>query len=126
MQWLKTADERRDPLRLPDDRTRGGLVGRHQYRDLDQARRRSITSSTAGKWWSSGVGDPRCKIAIVMGKTDPKPACVTSSEVADPGAARTRKGIKVENYAVRCSATTMRRTSATPRWLLDNVRVLRQ
>ena len=22
------------------------------------------------KWWSSGVGDPRCKIAIVMGKTD--------------------------------------------------------
>src|ERR1700754_434945 len=23
------------------------------------------------KWWSSGVGDPRCRIAIVMGKTDP-------------------------------------------------------
>lgn len=22
------------------------------------------------KWWSSGVGDPRCKVAIVMGKTD--------------------------------------------------------
>ncbi len=22
------------------------------------------------KWWSSGLGDPRCKIAIVMGKTD--------------------------------------------------------
>ena len=22
------------------------------------------------KWWSSGAGDPRCKIAIVMGKTD--------------------------------------------------------
>jgi acyl-CoA dehydrogenase len=22
------------------------------------------------KWWSSGVGDPRCQIAIVMGKTD--------------------------------------------------------
>lgn len=26
------------------------------------------------KWWSSGIGDPRCKIAIVMGKTDPKAA----------------------------------------------------
>ncbi len=26
------------------------------------------------KWWSSGVGDPRCKIAIVMGKTDPTAA----------------------------------------------------
>jgi acyl-CoA dehydrogenase len=38
------------------------------------------------KWWSSGVGDPRCKVAIVMGKTDPtrqKP----SAAVADPRAA---------------------------------------
>jgi len=24
------------------------------------------------KWWSSGVGDPRCAIFIVMGKTDPE------------------------------------------------------
>ncbi len=24
------------------------------------------------KWWSSGAGDPRCKVAIVMGKTDPE------------------------------------------------------
>ncbi|OMF60852.1 acyl-CoA dehydrogenase [Paenibacillus sp. FSL R5-0490] len=23
------------------------------------------------KWWSSGAGDPRCRIAIVMGKSDP-------------------------------------------------------
>jgi alkylation response protein AidB-like acyl-CoA dehydrogenase len=23
------------------------------------------------KWWSSGVGDPRCKVMIVMGKTNP-------------------------------------------------------
>ena len=23
------------------------------------------------KWWTSGMGDPRCKIMIVMGKTDP-------------------------------------------------------
>ena len=26
------------------------------------------------KWWSSGAGDPRCKILIVMGKTDPSAA----------------------------------------------------
>ncbi|MGB3866630.1 MAG: acyl-CoA dehydrogenase family protein [Xanthobacteraceae bacterium] len=26
------------------------------------------------KWWSSGAGDPRCKIGILMGKTDPKAA----------------------------------------------------
>lgn len=24
------------------------------------------------KWWSSGAGDPRCKISIVMGKNDPE------------------------------------------------------
>jgi acyl-CoA dehydrogenase len=26
------------------------------------------------KWWTSGAGDPRCKIYIVMGKTDPEAA----------------------------------------------------
>ncbi|WP_281658582.1 acyl-CoA dehydrogenase [Halobacillus sp. Cin3] len=26
------------------------------------------------KWWSSGAGDPRCKISIVMGKNDPDAA----------------------------------------------------
>jgi acyl-CoA dehydrogenase len=26
------------------------------------------------KWWSSGAGDPRCKIFVVMGKTDPEAA----------------------------------------------------
>src|SRR4051812_21370885 len=26
------------------------------------------------KWWTSGAGDPRCKIAIFMGKTDPTAA----------------------------------------------------
>lgn len=26
------------------------------------------------KWWSTGAGDPRCKIAIFMGKTDPAAA----------------------------------------------------
>eukprot|EP01087_Luapelamoeba_hula_P019722 TRINITY_DN6580_c0_g1_i1.p1 TRINITY_DN6580_c0_g1~~TRINITY_DN6580_c0_g1_i1.p1 ORF type:complete len:431 (-),score=53.52 TRINITY_DN6580_c0_g1_i1:58-1350(-) len=26
------------------------------------------------KWWTSGAGDPRCKLMILMGKTDPKAA----------------------------------------------------
>jgi acyl-CoA dehydrogenase len=37
------------------------------------------------KWWSSGVGDPRCKIAIVMGKTDPSaPKHLQQSQILVP------------------------------------------
>src|SRR5690349_20048057 len=28
----------------------------------------------ARKWWTSGAGDPRCKVLIFMGKTDPAAA----------------------------------------------------
>ncbi|HXZ14335.1 MAG TPA: acyl-CoA dehydrogenase family protein [Candidatus Sulfotelmatobacter sp.] len=37
------------------------------------------------KWWTSGAGDPRCKIAIFMGKTDPSaPAHKQQSMVLVP------------------------------------------
>jgi acyl-CoA dehydrogenase len=37
------------------------------------------------KWWSSGVGDPRCKIYIVMGKTDPSaPRHAQQSQILVP------------------------------------------
>lgn len=37
------------------------------------------------KWWSSGAGDPRCKLAIVMGKTDPgKPRHLQQSQILVP------------------------------------------
>ena len=39
------------------------------------------------KWWSSGAGDPRCKVAILMGKTDPERREAPAA-VDDPGAAR--------------------------------------
>ena len=42
------------------------------------------------KWWSSGVGDPRCKIMIVMGKTDPDDGSPQPA-VADSGADATRR-----------------------------------
>jgi acyl-CoA dehydrogenase len=46
------------------------------------------------KWWSSGAGDPRCKIYIVMGKTDPDNASRHSQQsmVLVPS---TTPGIKV-------------------------------
>ncbi len=46
------------------------------------------------KWWSSGAGDPRCKVAIVMGKTNPdNPRHQQQSMVLVPLDA---KGITVE------------------------------
>ena len=46
------------------------------------------------KWWSSGAGDPRCKIYIVMGKTDPDNASRHSQQSMVLVPAET-KGIKV-------------------------------
>jgi alkylation response protein AidB-like acyl-CoA dehydrogenase len=46
------------------------------------------------KWWSSGMGDPRCRIAIVMGKTDPTaPKHKQQSQILVPTDA---KGFRVE------------------------------
>ena len=64
------------------------------------------------KWWSSGVGDPRCKIAIVMARpTLKRPA--TSSRPR----CWCRWTLRACRWSgcCRCSATTTRPT-ATPRW----------
>ena len=45
------------------------------------------------KWWSSGMGDPRCKVLILMGKTDPKaPPYQQQSMIVVP---RDAPGIKI-------------------------------
>ena len=46
------------------------------------------------KWWASGAGDPRCKIVIFMGKTDPSaPLHKQQSMILVPMDAR---GVKIE------------------------------
>jgi acyl-CoA dehydrogenase len=49
------------------------------------------------KWWSSGAGDPRCKIYIVMGKTDPDNASRHSQQSMVLVPAGT-PGVKVLRY----------------------------
>jgi acyl-CoA dehydrogenase len=44
------------------------------------------------KWWTSGAGDPRCKVYIFMGKTDPRRRALAA--VDDPGAGDA-PGVKV-------------------------------
>jgi acyl-CoA dehydrogenase len=46
------------------------------------------------KWWSSGAGDPRCKVAILMGKTNPdNPKHSQQSQILVPLDA---KGVTIE------------------------------
>ena len=48
----------------------------HRRRDQHPCRSRCAQEYVVSgrKWWSSGAGDPRCKLAIVMGKSDPQAA----------------------------------------------------
>ena len=64
------------------------------------------------KWWSSGAGDPRCKVFIFMGKTDPSGRRTTAA-VDDRRARATRRASR-SSACSACSATITRRT-ATPR-----------
>ncbi len=46
------------------------------------------------KWWTSGIGDPRCRVLIVMGRTDPSaPTHLQQSMILVP---RDAPGLRVE------------------------------
>ena len=54
-----------------DDRAGGRVVGCDQHRDAHE-REGDEYVINGRKWWTSGAGDPRCAVYIVMGKTDPE------------------------------------------------------
>ncbi|MDB5484900.1 MAG: acyl-CoA dehydrogenase-like [Tardiphaga sp.] len=71
------------------------------------------------KWWSSGMGDPRCKVMIVMGKTDPSaPKHQAQSQIVVPVDA---KGVIIEKMLPVFGYDDAPHGHAQV--LLDNVRV---
>ena len=70
-EWLDPLLDGRDPLLLRHDRAGRRLLRRHQHREPHRAATATTTSSTAASGGPSGAPDPRCKIFIFMGKTDP-------------------------------------------------------
>jgi hypothetical protein len=63
---------RRDPLGLSHDRARAVASSDATNIQCRIERDGDDYVINGRKWWSSGAGDPRCAIFIVMGKTDPE------------------------------------------------------
>ena len=61
------------------------------------------------KWWTSGIGDPRCKLIIFMGKSDAGESRPLQAAIDDPGAAG-RARASASSGCSPSTATTMRPT----------------
>ena len=72
------------------------------------------------KWYTTGATDPRCKICIFMGKTDPAGPAATTA-IDDPGAEGYARGCKSFG---RCPCFGFyRRAGSGPEVSFENVRV---
>ncbi len=67
-----TVAQRRDSLGVPHDRAGGGVVVDATNIECSIRREGNEYVINGRKWWSSGANDPRCKLYIVMGKTNPE------------------------------------------------------
>ena len=110
----------RDPLVFRDDRARGGVVGRDEHRGVHRSDGAEYVLN-GKKWWTSGACDPRCALAIFMGKTAPDgiPGVPKHRQQSHgPRARMDDRGRLPWFDRSRCSDTTTRRTG-TPRRFSD-------
>ena len=122
-QWLEPLLGGRDPLLLRHDRAGRRLVGRHQHREHDRARRRPLRHQRPQMVDDRRAATRAARSSIFMGKTDP----------ANPDRHRQQSMILVPLddarregacAGCRCSATTTR-PHGHAEVLFENVRVPR-
>ena len=105
----RAAARRQDPQRLRDDRAGRSPRPTRPTSQRASSARATTTSSTAASGGPRGAGDPRCKVYIFMGKTDPDaPRHSQQSMILVPA---DTPGHHDPAAAHRCSATTTRRTA---------------
>ena len=99
------------PLLLCDDRARRRLLATPPTSAPRSAATATDYVINGRKWWTSGAGDPRCKIAIFMGKTNPDGRAAQAA-VDDPGADGHARASRSMRHAQR---VRLRRCAARPR-----------
>ena len=99
----------------------GGLLRRHQHRHHGSPRDGDSYVVNGRKWWSTGAMREECRLAIVMGVSDPDAdRHARHSMILVPLDA---PGVTVAALDHACSATTTARTAATAMISFDEVRV---
>ena len=101
-EWLEPLLDGTIRSGVRDDRAGGRLLRRHATSRRASSATATSTSSTGASGGPSGAADPRCRVCIVMGKTDPEadvlPPAVDGARAAGHPRGDRRAGPAVFGY----------------------------